>query len=286
VLAGETLLVRFHEDDQDPNVVLRNRGHQQRDRLRQEYELGYPAAHPEGERPELTKEQKAATKWTAAGLRFRLRLDSQGLECSLDEVLALNPLQPRDRVVIFPRWTEDERLPFDQRSKFTPTPRQMLYGMRADVAQVSLERDEEGKVTSGVVELEIAVSRQMTNPAGYVFGAFERPFQEGELYTLDSDPNSWHGYYCGRVVKGLLGRPEPAGPDTLYDRFTGQQQQIAWPEAAAAAQQRFLAGLDAFWKEDLFHEFEVAKRNFISTRGDAPLLLVQGPPGTGKSYST
>src|SRR5262249_49475640 len=109
-----------------------------------------------------------------------------------------------------------------------------------------------------------------------------RPFQEGELYTLDSDPNSWHGYYCGRVVKGLLGRPEPAGPNTLYDRFTGQQQQVAWPEAAAAAQQRFLAGLEAFWKEDLFHGFEVAKRNFISPRGDAPLLLVQGPPGDGE----
>ncbi|MDQ3167548.1 MAG: ATP-binding protein [Chloroflexota bacterium] len=59
-----------------------------------------------------------------------------------------------------------------------------------------------------------------------------------------------------------------------------------WPDAGAAGQARFLAGLDALREAGALHGFEPSKREFIGGHGAAPLLLVQGPPGTGKSYST
>lgn len=286
VLGGETLLLRFLEADQDLEVIEANREHLRRHRLKQEYELAYRALDPDVERPELTKEEKEATRWSQTGMRFRFRLDAEGLDCSLAEALALNTWGEGDRLVVYPRLTEDERLPFDQRQRFTPTPRQMLYGTRADVTSLQLERDEAGTVVGGTVELQVAPSIWIKDPPGYVFGAIDRPFVDGERYTLDPDPNSWYGYYLARTVQALLALDDPAGRSTVYDRLTGGAAQVEWPAAAAAGQARFLAGLDALAAAGALGRFEPAKRDYLGGRGDAPVLLVQGPPGTGKSYST
>ncbi len=53
--------------------------------------------------------------------------------------------------MLYPRWTTDERLPEAERTEFTPTPKQMLYGQRAElIGIVATEKDESGRVTGGV----------------------------------------------------------------------------------------------------------------------------------------
>ena len=55
----------------------------------------------------------------------------------------MSNLRDGDRLVLFPRWTVDERLPVDERKEFTPTPKQMLYGQRAELVRlVATEKDE------------------------------------------------------------------------------------------------------------------------------------------------
>jgi len=40
----------------------------------------------------------------------RLRIEAVGLDCDLHEALALTTFREGDRLVLFPRWTVDERL--------------------------------------------------------------------------------------------------------------------------------------------------------------------------------
>src|SRR5207247_2499427 len=77
--------------------------------------------------------QKKETGWSLEGQRFLLRLETRGVDAGLDEVLALSALREGDRVVLFPRTATDKRLPPEQRTDNTPTPKQMLYGARDDI---------------------------------------------------------------------------------------------------------------------------------------------------------
>ena len=45
----------------------------------------------------------------------------------------MSTLRDGDRLVLYSRWTVDERLPVAERKEFTPTPKQMLYGQRAEL---------------------------------------------------------------------------------------------------------------------------------------------------------
>jgi hypothetical protein len=93
-------------------------------------------------------------------------------------------------------------------------------------------------------------------------------------------PNEWYAYWCAKVVEGLC----DGNPNVLYDRL------IMLPTSGhgqgSVGQQAFLAGLDAFYRAGLLHDFEPSKREFIGGHATTPILMVQGPPGTGKSYST
>ncbi len=282
VLAGETLLARYVEEDQDAEVAAQNRDNARRAVLKDRYYAEYRAAHPTAKQVRLPKEQQAEAKWSQDGLCVRLRLECAGLECELDEVLALSTLRVGEGVVLCPRTAVDSRLPADEQTSFTPTPKQMLYGVRGQIATITVTRDEAGRAVEGFVEVTLRESPGGAWSRGFVFASIAQPLSERE-YTLDRDPNSWYGYWCAKVAEGL----SAGQPNTLYERLVAPAPaRVDWPVAAVEGQARFLAGLDALRAAGALHPFEESKRAYIGAHGDAPVLLVQGPPGTGKSYAT
>jgi hypothetical protein len=159
--------------------------------------------------------------------------------------------------------------------------------MRADIVDIEVQRDEDGRAQEAWAIVEIAPTRNPSSapgsPRGFVFHNFPKPFFDGVLYTLDSNPDDWMGNHCSGLMKELC----EGKSSVLLGRLNKDAStRIAWPHEAAAAQARFLQGLDALQEQGAFHELESGKRDFIAQHGDAPVLLVQGPPGTGKSYST
>jgi hypothetical protein len=281
VLMGEALLVRYCEADQDPGVAEMNRDNEKRRLKREEYVAAFRAANPS--KPlRLPKEQVTECKWSPEGLRLKLRVETTGVDCDLTEVLLLSTLRDGAQVVLFTRWTVDERLPKEKQTEFTPTPKQMLYGQRAELIRVvATEKDAaSGRVTAAVAEVELQESRGNEHTTPFVFGAFNRPLTEGRLYTLDPCPNEWYAYWCSQVVAGLCA----GSPNVLYDRLVTPP--APGDRKGTAGQVAFLAGLDAFREAGLLHDFEPGKREFIGEHAHTPILLVQGPPGTGKSYST
>lgn len=276
-LMGECLIVSYHEADQEPGIAAQNRDNAQRQQRREEFKANHEAANP-GKRIQYP----ADCKWSQEGLKFHLRIETTGVDCDLNELLLLSTLRDGAMIVVFPRWTVDERLPANQQQPFTPTPKQLLYGQRAVLHRVvATTRDPAtGRITAARAEVELQESRGSISTTPYVFGAFNRPLTDGELYTLDPCPNEWYSYWCAKVVEGLCA----GSPNVLYNR-------LVTPPApgdghGSTGQQRFLAGLDAFGQAGLLHDFEPGKRDFIGGHATTPILMVQGPPGTGKSYST
>jgi hypothetical protein len=280
VLMGETLLVRYVEADQEPGVAEQNRENQRRYQKRKAYEAAFKAANPD--KPiKLTREQKAECNWSPEGLRVKLRLETVGVDCDLHEALALSNLRDGDRLVLYTRWAVDERLPVDQRKEFTPTPKQMLYGNRAElVGIVAADKDDAGHIKAGYADVELKESFGGEWSRGFVFPAINRPLEDGKLHTLDPCPNDWYGYWCSQVVEGLC----DGQSNTLYDRLVHPPR--PGDGSGSPGQLKFMAGLDAFHQAGHLHDFEAGKRSFIGDHGSTPVLLVQGPPGTGKSYST
>jgi hypothetical protein len=280
VLMGETLLVRYHEADQEPGMAEQNRENARRQRKRDEYLAALREKNPD-QTPRLTKQQAAECRWSPAGLRLRLSVECAGVDCDLHEALLLSTLRDGEHLVLFPRWTVDERLPAEERKEFTPTPKQMLYGQRAQLVHlVATKKDAAGRVLEAFAEVELSESRGGEWSRPFVFQGIGRPLEEGKLYTLDGCPNEWYAYWCRQVVNGLCA----GSPNPLYDRLVTPP--APGDGAGTPGQKAFLAGLDAFRKAGHVHDFEESKREFIGRHARTPVLLVQGPPGTGKSYST
>jgi hypothetical protein len=280
VLMGDCLLVRYVEADQEPGVAEQNRENERRRLKREEYAAAFKAANP-GKQFRLNKEQSAECKWSPEGMKLRLRIEVDGVDCDLNEALLMSTLRDGDRLVLFSRWAVDERLPKAEQTEFTPTPKQMLYGQRAELLRiVSTKKDDGGRITEAFAEVELKESRGGDWSKPYVFPAISRTLEGDKLYTLDPCPNEWYAYWCAQVVNGLC----DGSPNVMYDRL------VNFPPpgdgAGSQGQAAFLAGLDAFRDAGLLHDFEASKREFIGKHGRTPILLVQGPPGTGKSYST
>ena len=289
VLTGETLLLRYVEADQDPEVAALNRDAIRRAALYEKYASSYMAANPAATKVVLTKEQKQETSWSLADVPFTFRIESAGTDSDIAEILALTTIRQGEYIVLFPRYTYDTRLPPAQRTPNTPTPKQMLYGTRGRIEAIYIERDPEGKATSSTVILTI--SQNAASVKGYLYPSYmKEPLQDGALYTIDPDPNDIYGYWCSVVaddLRRLDATGDPSIRNTLYDRITDPiSAQVNWGESEAQAQTRFLTGLDALRDAGALHDFEESKRDYIGSHGADPLLLVQGPPGTGKSYST
>jgi PD-(D/E)XK nuclease superfamily len=278
VLMGEALLVRYVEADQEPGVAEQNQENERRRQKREEYAAAFKTANPD-KQFRMNKVQSAECKWSPEGLRLQLRIETAGVDCDLNEALLMSTLRDGARLVLFLRWTVDERLPVSERKEFTPTPKQMFYGQRAELLHiVAAKKDAAGRVTEAFAEVELQDSRGGDYSKPYVFPAMNRPLEGNKLYTLDSCPNEWYAYWCAQVVNGLCA----GSPNVLYDRLVTPPP--TGNGAGSEGQASFLAGLDAFRQAGLLHEFEASKRDFIGKHAVTPVLLVQGPPGTGKSY--
>jgi hypothetical protein len=284
VLAGQTLVVEYREEDQEPGVAEQNRENERRRRRKEELRAAYREAHRDARQVRLSKEERAESDWSPEGMRFRLRLACSDVACDLDEMLGLTTLKPGDWLVINPRWAVDSRLSEEEKFAFTPTAKQMLYGMRVGLERITVRRKGERAVEAWAEAVMKGSRGGRSRPPGFTFGTIdEQPLEPGKIYTLDPDPSDVYGSWAAQVAEGLVA----GGPNTLYAILAGEERPLPlWPEAGAEGQARFMAGLDALHAAGALHRFEPSKREFIGGHGSTPVLLVQGPPGTGKSYST
>lgn len=277
MLAGETLIVHYRDEDQDPELLATLQENERRRALRAAYTEAFLTANPTRKRATLSKAQREETEPLPLPAPYRLRIDCTGMDCSVAEALALTTIRPEDRLILAPRTTFDERLPLAERVPLTPTVKQLLYGQRVTLTRIN--------GVTGLIEVELNETRG-GDTKGYVFptiAALARPFVDGERYTLDSDPNDWYGSFCAQIVDGLQG----GQPNTVYSRLADpRSESVLWSSVSQKAQQRFMDGLDAFHRTGKLHAFDSNQRRFIALHGDVPTLLVQGPPGTGKSYVT
>ena len=230
----------------------------------------------------MSREEKALSDPLPIAQPFRLRIDVAEVDVSLDDALALATLKADDWVVLEPRWTVDSRLPPEEQRPLTPTPKQLLYGMRLKLLEIEVAQDSEGNARHGWLHVEPARSGQSDDPPGFLFRAFEEDLRDDQVYSVDPDPNDIYGFWGAKVVQGLL----TGERNTLFSRVAQETSAVAWPSAAQAGQARFMAGLQAMHEAGVGPDFEPSKVAFIGEHGDAPLLLVQGPPGTGKSFTT
>ena len=129
VLMGETLLVRYLEEDQEPGIAEQNRDNA----IRHEKSNQFREANPGKRR---SKEQMAEMNWSPEGITIRLRIETEGIDCTLDEMLLMCNLREGSPILWYPRWTVDERLPEAERFPFTPTPKQLLYAPRAEFRRI------------------------------------------------------------------------------------------------------------------------------------------------------
>ncbi len=275
--SGDTLIVRFLDEAQPPETRIRNGENRRKQALHERYERELP---DDGD-IKLSKEQKKETSWDHHGMIVRLELVTEGLDSDLDTLLGVSGLREDSWIVIFPRWTVDGRLPVEEQQKLTPTAKQMLYGARGTIKRLVAHRDDDGHALTAFVEVEMR--NWQARHDGFTFTDFlKRPFEDGEIYTLESDPND---LTASRAIK-TISAISAGGETPLYDRLRAAGPETAtWPDEAVAGQLRFLAGLEALQHIGL-HAFEESKRRFIGDHGTTPVLLVQGPPGTGKSYAT
>ncbi len=272
VLAGVSLIVRYEEADQSPALLATLAENERRRQLFDQYRAEHQARSP-GKQFRRSSAQKLASDPLPLPGPLRLRIDLEGVDCDLATALDLTGFAPGERVLIAPRWGEDERLPPEQRTPFTPTARQLLYAPRAELGAID---------PAGFVELTLAESG-FGGDGRYSFGYSPKPLVPGRRYSIESEPNDLYGKRCAEIVEGL----RAGAPNALYSRLadpTGER--VLWPAAAAAAQRRFAEGLDALLAAGVLHPFDANQRAYIAGYGDAATLLVQGPPGTGKSYST
>ncbi|MGN6031297.1 MAG: DEAD/DEAH box helicase, partial [Thermomicrobiales bacterium] len=285
VLDGEALVVTFHEGDQDPEMLARYRETQRRKALKETYRTAFLEAHPEAKRASYTPEQRAETEATWDGIAIRLRLASDGIACSLDEALALSSIKAGDWLVLAPRTEVDSRLPHADQRPYTPTAKSLLYRMRVILDRLEVERDAEGRAIAAFATIALLEHQGQTSPRAFTFKGHPVDLVDGDRYSLDPNPNDINGERAATVVEGLLA----GGQNPVYAHLARQPEgllPVTWPEAAIAAQARFLAGLDALQQAGALHPFAGTTRDYIGDHGGDPLLMVQGPPGTGKSYST
>ena len=283
VLSGDTLVVKYLEADQSPAVVAQNRENERRRRLQEEQRAAWKEAHPDSAKVYLPKEQRAESDWSQDGLRVRLRVETAGIDTSLDQILTLTKLREGETVILNQRWSYDERLPLAERVPLQTTSRQMLYrSQAARIVGFQVDRDQDQ--ATGFVEVEL-VQQQRNGQPGFIFRRLAQPLTDGLLYTLDEDPNDWTGSH-GR---GLTTALKAGGEHFLYDRLRldpDQPSRANWPPAAAIGQRRFLDGLESLHRTGAIHAFASQVQEYIAEHGETPILLVQGPPGTGKSYTT
>ncbi len=168
--------------------------------MREAQRAAYREANPDAKQIKLSKEERAASDWSQEGMRFRLRLESADVACDLDEALGLSTLKSGEWLVISPRWTVDSRLPVAEQVPFTPTAKQMLYGVRAELDRITVRAGGRPRGARPGPRSMMKGPRAGGGPPDFVFGTFaDRPFEPGKTYTLDPDPNDFNGSHDAQV---------------------------------------------------------------------------------------
>ncbi len=259
VLSGASMLVRYHEEDQSPEVADYNR------RL-----LEFEAL----ENKEGVKRPKCEGEPV-----FRLRIDLTGVATGLDHALTTWQLEVGKRVVISARWKVDSRKPLEQQERFAPTMRQLLTGAPATLLERKIVSEPDGS-RSGFIDIRIEQTGGRGNE--FIFSQTFRGFEPDSVLIVDESPNNPSGQTQRTVVEGLR-----AGKHNALFQRLGRQgpERLAPDPAAVEGQARFLQGLQALKSAGLLYGFEESKHRLIGGLADAPTLLVQGPPGTGKSLT-
>ena len=273
LLAGDTLIAELRDEDQS-EATQRNFA------LARDLQPQIEAWRDANPGEKMPRDVSKALKWTHKDEIVKMRLTCEGADCDMETALSLCAanMRPGATVILAPRLTTDSRLPAAERQWFTPTPKQLLYGWRAEIQDIKIETD------CAWLTLKLNEANGSFDRAGYSFGTIKKPLEAGK-FTLDSCPNNWYGYFNAKVVEGLIKGEQ----NTLYSRLLDARDEAFapfWPEVAQSAQKLFLCGLDELSKHDKNFVFEPGKQQYIGGFGDAPLLLIQGPPGTGKSYAT
>ena len=271
MLSGDSLVVCYREADQSEETRAQNA-------LNREI-LGRRAAYKEEHKvpgKKIKYPDEISSKLVDYEMTVRLRIETTGCDCSLEDAIGLGTASAGDWVWLHERQTVDGRLPEAERVKFHPTVRQLLiFSKNATVVRAPWI-DENG---AGWIEVKPDASMGANNH-NFTFGGQDCTFEDGETYSLDPNPNDWSGAACFKQHE-LIQKGEP---NFVYDLLCGNAPTPHWPAAAAEGQARFLAGLKRLGAE--VFQFEPSKESYIGEHGGAPLLLVQGPPGTGKTYAT
>ncbi len=270
MLSGDSLVVRYRDGDQTDEVRACNALNrdilQQRDEYRE-------ANRAPGKR--LKYPEEMSSKLVDFEIEIRLRIETTGCDCSLEDALGLSTFREGDFVWLHERQTVDGRLPTAAQVKFHPTVRQLLtFSKNATITRGPWLENGDGWIT-------VKPDSQMGGDGhNFTFGGQNCAFEDGETYSLDPNPNDWSGASCFKQHEKIA-----AGePNFVHDLLSGNLPTPNWPPAAAQGQARFLAGLKQLGQAVFV--FEDSKEEYIGKHGGAPLLLVQGPPGTGKTYAT
>src|SRR5690606_19455578 len=116
---------------------------EERRRLRKEFEEAFWSANPDANRVSLPKDQREAAKWSQEGLRLRLRIETDGVDADLNQIVDLTTLRVGDTVILNPRWSYDTRLPEAERVPLQTTSRQMLYrSQQVRIVNIHLETND------------------------------------------------------------------------------------------------------------------------------------------------
>lgn len=283
-LAGISLPVSYHAEDQEPGIAAVNAENLRLWRIGRAAEEAWYASHPDGEDFKPAALEKKAWKWSQQDLVVRLRVCDAGVDADAHQLAELTTLKPGATVIVAPRWREDLRKPAGEREPVTPSPKAMLYLTRGKVSERGVY--EEGGRWFVDVKLGGFGGNPHTRP--WVFSeSFPQPFEEGAVYTLEDDPNNWNDYWQNKVVEGIADGKPNVFFERLRERGDGPLLELPRPAAALDGQRRFFDGLAACHRAGLMAEaFEPSKERYIAGHGTEPVLLVQGPPGTGKSYTS
>ena len=144
-------------------------------------------------------------------------METAGVDCDLHEALLMSNLRDGDRLVLFPRWTVDERLPVAERKEFTPTPKQMLYGQRAELMRiVATEKDASGRVTGGVRRGRVeGISWRRLPPSRSSSRRSTAPWRTASSTRSIPAPTTGTATGAARSSNGLC----DGQPNVLYDRL-------------------------------------------------------------------
>jgi hypothetical protein len=252
VQMGESLLVRFLDSDQDPDVRKKLREARDREHLA----LGISQDERIRRRRELD--------WTLKDLTLVGRIDNEIVKLDLEQILRDSGIRTSDRVIISPAWSRPDGS--------QTSPRAILYGQRAEIESISL---------SGIVCIKPVDT--FGRPGGYVFTSFLKSVpRDGDILVIDPAPDSIAGHRQMEVINEIAAGRSHGGYSTLFETRSSLDRDLR----AQTEQARFAEGLSRFGDIDAgASRYEESKLRYIRGGSDA-VTLVQGPPGTGKSTTT